>query len=353
MQPRHTVGPPQEPSTPDQPLSERLPLTLPEPRGPLSEWVLACLRHGVASDRCPHVADDARDIDGLGEDAQLALYLCYELHFGDLPGVPASMEWNPRLIELRLLLEASMERQLRRLVQRRRANADVARQITNLVEADTGPSISRFMEEVGELEQMREFVIHRAAYQRKEGDGHTFAIPRVGGRAKQLLVQIQSGEYGADEADREIHAQLFANTMEALGLDSRTNAYLDRQPGAALAISNLISMFGLNRRWRGALLGHLAVFETTSVQPMGRYARALRRMGAPEVAARFYDVHVLADAEHEVMVMDAVRELVAAEPSCAQDVIFGAQCALAVETRFAEGLLSMWRARRASDGIAA
>jgi hypothetical protein len=33
-------------------------------------------------------------------------------------------------------------------------------------------------------------------------------------------------------------------------------------------------MFGL-RRWRTALVGHLAVFEMTSVEPMERYRRAL------------------------------------------------------------------------------
>jgi hypothetical protein len=337
---------------------ERAPLRLPQPRGAVSAWVLECLTTGGAPGPTP-AADIAHSgFDALGEDAQLALYLCYELHFGDLPGVASTMEWNPDLLAVRARLEQRMQERLRRLARHAGgvpwAGHDVAAQVTALVQADTGPSLSRFMESTGTLNQMREFVIHRAAYQRKEGDGHTFAIPRLSGRAKQVLVQIQSGEYGADEPDREIHAELFAGTMRALDLDSRPNAYLDQQPASALAISNLISMFGLNRRWRGALAGHLAVFEMTSVEPMGRYGRALRRMGAPEAAARFYDVHVLADAEHEVMVLELVRELVAAEPGCRDDVIFGAQCALAVEARFAGRLMSGWKSGRGSTpGLAA
>lgn len=334
--------------------AEHEPLTLPAPRGPLSDWVLDVLGTGRAAAGCPISSIGSSAFDALGEDAQLALYLCYELHFGDLPGVAPTMEWNTALLGLRTQMEQSMEQQLRRLVRPRPATEDVGVQIASLIEADTGPSLSRHMEASGTLDQMREFVVHRAAYQRKEGDGHTFAIPRLSGRAKQVLVQIQSGEYGADEPGREIHAELFAQTMRALGLDSRPNAYLGCQPATSLAISNLISMFGLNRRWRGALVGHLAVFETTSVQPMGRYARALRRMGASEEAARFYDVHTLADAEHEVMVMEMARELAAAEPSRAEDIVFGAQCALTIEARFAERLLSHWTARRgAAAGIAA
>jgi len=42
-------------------------------------------------------------------------------------------------------------------------------------------------------------------------------------------------------------------------------------------------MFGLHRRFRGALVGHLAIFEMTSIGPMGRYATGLRR--SPHAAA--------------------------------------------------------------------
>ena len=103
--------------------------------------------------------------------------------------------------------------------------------------------------------------------------------------------------------------QLFARTMRELALDDRPHAYLHALPGSALAISNVISMFGLNRRWRGALVGHLAVVEMTSVVPMGRYSRALERMGASVHARRFFDVHVLADAEHELLARRPRRRL--------------------------------------------
>ncbi|EFC84514.1 hypothetical protein FrEUN1fDRAFT_2304 [Parafrankia sp. EUN1f] len=59
--------------------------------------------------------------------------------------------------------------------------------------------------------------------------------------------------------------------MRGLGLDARYGAYLDRVPGPTLATLNIASYFGLHRRPRGALVGHLAVFEMTSVEPMAVY----------------------------------------------------------------------------------
>jgi hypothetical protein len=184
--------------------------------------------------------------------------------------------------------------------------------------------------------------VHRSAYQLKEGDGHSHGIPRLGGRVKQILVEIQSGEYGADEPGRRMHAELFAETMEELGLIARPHAYLHRLPASALMVSNVISLFGLHRRWRGALVGHLAYFEMTSVAPMGRYAHALARLGASKRAQKFYDVHVMADAEHECMVLDMAEALLDDEPALRDDVLFGARCARAIEARFARDLFARW-----------
>jgi hypothetical protein len=162
--------------------------------------------------------------------------------------------------------------------------------------------------------------------------------------AKQCLVRIQAGEYGADEPGRVMHSELFAQTMDELALDNRPNAYLPDLPASALAVSNVISMFGLNRRFRSALVGHLAVFEMTSVEPMGRYARGLRRMGATDRAARFYDVHVLADAEHEVLVAELAAAHLRNEPTAGRDVLFGASCVVEVERWFAADLFDAWSA---------
>ena len=98
------------------------------------------------------------------------------------------------------------------------------------------------------------------------------------------------------------------------------------------------------RRWLGACVGHLALFEMTSVGPMGRYAHAVRRLTGSDAAARFYDVHVVADEHHQRLALDEmVGPFVAAEPAMAADVVFGARALGVVEGRFTDHLLSCWR----------
>ena len=145
--------------------------------------------------------------------------------------------------------------------------------------ADEAPSLSKHLEREGTHAQLLEFVVHRSAYQLKEADPHSWALPRLSGPPKAAMVEIQADEYGGGRADR-IHAVLFAKTMARLGLDSAYGAYLDLIPGITLATVNLMSLLGLHRRWRGAIVGHLALFEMTSSVPNRRYGAALRRLGA-------------------------------------------------------------------------
>jgi hypothetical protein len=114
----------------------------------------------------------------------------------------------------------------------------------------------------------------------------------------------------------------------------------------------VLGLLGSSRRLVGALIGHLAVFEMTSVEPMARYAAAIRRVlpgpNGPR-AARFYDVHVAADGHHEVVARDRLlRSFVAEDPGHAADVLFGAAAVLLVERCFTEAVLDRWIAGRSS-----
>jgi hypothetical protein len=202
--------------------------------------------------------------------------------------------------------------------------------------------------ETGSFDQLREFVIHRSVYQRKEADPHTWVIPRLRGGAKSACVRLQSDEYGNGEPGRT-HAQLFATTMREFGLDATPGAYVDHVPATTLATDNLVTLLGLHRRWRGALVGHLAAFEMTSVTPMARYAQAIRRHLPSGPAAEFYECHVVADTEHErIAAEDLLEGLVDTDPEAAKDLCVGAEALLSVERRFADHLLTSWDERRSS-----
>jgi hypothetical protein len=318
---------------------------LPRARGPITGALLAALRRPVHDvEPLPDATDDAID----GDDSALALYVMYELHYRGFASVDDGWEWEPSLLRERARLEAAFSARLfERVPPVTVPPASVTDALIELATTSHGPSLSRHMSRAGTLEQMREFAIHRSAYQRKEADPHTWAIPRLTGRTKAALVDIQRGEYGDGEPEL-VHAELFASTMDALGLDSAYGAYLDRVPGTTLATSNLISLFGLHRRWRGALVGHLALFEMCSVVPMGRYRDALYRLGVGD-GASFYEAHVEADARHEVVALhDMAGALAEEEPELAADIVFGARALDDVERAFAMRLLGAWAAGESS-----
>jgi Iron-containing redox enzyme len=321
---------------------------LPTARGPLSAAVLSALRQRPGSvGRTPPVAG----IDGLADDdLQLALYCCYELHYRGFAGADADWEWDPTLLSFRAELERAFLERLRDAIGRSRSDprGDVGGRLVELIAGACGPSLSTFLLESGTLDQLREFCVHRSAYQLKEADPHTFAIPRLCGDAKAAMVEIQHDEYGSGRA-ADMHSVLFAETMSALGLDPAYGAYLDRLPGTTLATVNLASMFGLHRRWRAALVGHLAVFEMTSVEPMSRYSAALARMDIGPEGRRFYDVHVAADARHGRIALERmVAGFIETEPHLGADVLFGAAAVLLVEERFSCDLISAWSTGRSS-----
>jgi hypothetical protein len=224
----------------------------------------------------------------------------------------------------------------------------MAQRLIEMIEADDGPPMSKFLERRATADQWREFLVHRGTYQLKEADPHAFAIPRVGGPAKVALVEIEADEFGGGRPDR-MHATLFAQSMRELGLDAAIGSTVDLVPAITLAHANTMSLFGLHRRLRGAIVGHLAAFEMTSTVPNRRYANGLRRLGFGEAAWDYFDEHVEADAVHEqIAAHDMAGGLVEAEPQLAADLLFGARVALALDALVSGHMLACWRAGRSS-----
>jgi hypothetical protein len=318
-------------------------IELPPPRGPLSERLFAALEAGPGEDlEAPETVDPADPI--ADEDLQLALYVAYELHYTAIRGVDEAWEWQPSLLAFRAALERPFEAAVAELVPpaSEAELRSVGESLQRIVAEDPGPPLSRHMETQGTREQMLEHVVHRSAYQLKEADPHSWAIPRLGPRPKAALLEVQADEYGGGSAER-MHAVLFAKTMASLGLDPTYGAYLERLPAVTLATVNLMSGFGLHRRRRGAIVGHLAAFEMTSSIPNRRYGNALRRLGCDREATHFYDEHVEADAVHEnIAAWDLAGGLAAEEPEVAADVLFGARALLQVEARWATHLMDAW-----------
>lgn len=315
----------------------------PRPRGASSAYLLENLASPSHEIDPPVPEDDPLE----GDDFHLVLYLCYELHYGPTWEIDPRWEWEPSMIGFRRSLEDDFERALRSKVGSIEGAEDVPGTLRTLAASKTGISLPDHLQVHAGAEQLTEFLIHRSAYHLMEADPHTWAIPRLRGRAKAAMVEIQADEYGAGDPTR-MHSQLFADAMEACGLESQRGYYVDLLPGVTLATVNLMSMFGLNRRLRGAAVGHLALFEMTSTEPNRKYAHAFRRVGYDN-ATGFFDEHVEADAVHEQLAAhDLAGALASEDPELADDILFGANALMKLDEMWAARLLAAWHARASS-----
>jgi hypothetical protein len=286
------------------------------------------------------------------EDLNLALYVLYELHYRGFEGVVEEWEWEPALIALRAELERRFEAGLFAAVGEPRdlpvRPEDMDLELRAIADGDDAPSLSIHVERRATEEQAREFLIHRSAYQLKEADPHSFALPRLSGKPKAAMVEIQADEYGGGREER-IHAQMFAETLAGAGLDNTYGAYLEVIPGFTLATVNLMSLCGLHRRRRGAIVGHLALFEMTSAVPNRRYAAGFRRLGFDDRTCAFFDEHVVADSVHEsVAAVDLAGGLAKQEPVLAGQIMWGARALVHVEAQWAGRILEAWEDGRTS-----
>lgn len=323
-------------------------------RGPISESVLSMLstpleqETDLRTDLLVNTVRTVQDTPDIlaDEDLQLALLILYSLHYGGLGDWDPRWEWQPQPLAIRLVIEERFETVLRGLVpvpELPPADAEaVAAELFKLTADDSGPSLSKFIARQASAEQAREFIVHKSLYTLKEADPHSWAIPRLHGRAKAALVEIQADEYGGGRPDH-VHATIFAGTMRSLDLSDSYGYYVNHLPALTLASFNMMSMFGLHRRLRGAIAGHLAAFEMTSSIPNRFYGNGFRRLGYGPEATWYFDEHVEADAVHEQIAgRDLAGSLAEDEPDLLPDIIFGAKACLYMDSLTGAHLLDTW-----------
>lgn len=162
------------------------------------------------------------------------------------------------------------------------------------------------------------------------------------------MVEIQADEYGGGRPQR-MHSALFARTMRGLGLNDAYGHYVDAVPALTLAATNMMSLFGLNRRLGGSIRGHLAAYEMTSSQPNRLYGKGFWRHGFTQDATWYFDEHVEADAVHEQIAgRDLADGLFETEPDLLEGVYFGAAAVLAVDAMTTTRTMVAWEAGESS-----
>ncbi len=331
-------------------------MQVPAGRGPLSEHVARCLR--THPDRGAFAAvvvpDDLDEHEVLGDDVQLALWMLYEQSYRGFEDA-FSHEWEPDAVRVRRRLEAAFETVLREATApftargaapgQARTDDVVARLEAVIAEVDV-PSVAGYLQRHATREQVLDFLSVRSLYHLKESDPHAFVVGRLDGPAKVALAELQYDEFGAGRPEA-LHSLLYGRALQAAGLDHRYGAYLEVTPASALAVNNVMSLFGLQHRLRGAALGHLAAFEATSSVPCRRIAAGIERVGLPPVTAHYFHEHVEADSVHEHVALRGIcGAYVEQHPGEADEVVFGAAACLVLDARAGAAQLASWQGGR-------
>jgi hypothetical protein len=276
-------------------------------------------------------------------DLQLALDVCYELHFLSFRGVDPRWEWDSELLELRSAMEAAFLGEIGiELGPAPDVNPDrMAAELRSLRPHPETLELTSWIEQRADLDQLREALIHRSPEALRTPDPYLLSIPRLRRTEWEALDAIETSERPRQE--------LFACALHSFGLDARRGAYRDLLPGETLATLNLLSMFSLRRQARGALAGRLAMRHALVPAEDLAFSRAMRRLGINGDGAAYFEASTAPAAQGaEAATLRLAAALAREEPSLAPDIIFGARAHLLAEKNFAEWLTGKWGAGQSS-----
>ena len=315
----------------------RGPMLIPKARGAFSEALFAGMRRWPDEQLVGPTSPPEDE-----EDAAIALWALYELHYGGFDDTHDDLEWHPVLLRTRHALETALEGRLTDRWEGHVPDGPFVDAFFDYVGDHDGPSIARHVHKEADVQQLLDLLRFRSVYHLKEADPTVWTVPRLPTAAKAPLVEVLYDEFGAG-IPRRLHAELFARGLDACGLRPEYGAYVDEAPAEILEQNNAMSLFGLHRRLRGASVGHFAAFEVGSPVPSRQMAQGLDRVGLAPEMVHYYAEHAEADAVHEQLaVRDVCGGLLAAEPALAAQVWFGAFTCLDQEARVAKRLLAHW-----------
>lgn len=129
-------------------------------------------------------------------------------------------EWHPGLLTVRSRIEAEFETVLRAVVSLPDTVSRIGEEVTEtlfvLTDGVAKPELAMRAARHATEEQLREFLVLRSIYTLREADPHSWAIPRLRGRAKAALMEIQSDEYGGGRPEH-VHAESLPARCAAWG----------------------------------------------------------------------------------------------------------------------------------------
>ena len=179
------------------------------------------------------------------------------------------------------------------------------------------------------LDQMRWFLTQEAAGEAGFDDLVALTQIRFPARAKLEMARNYWDEMGRGH-ERGMHGLMLSAAVRELHLNPSPETTI----WEGLALSNLMVALAINRRYAYHSVGALGVIEMTAPGRVSLVNEGLKRLGAPEAARTYFQLHAGLDVKHsKAWNEEVIAPLVAAHPEAATAIAEGALMRLAAGAR--------------------
>lgn len=145
----------------------------------------------------------------------------------------------------------------------------------------------------------------------------------VGNEIHAMMTRLLVEEYGGGRLSRK-HSTFFSAMLTELGMSVAPEAYFNLVPWEVLAAINHSFLLSERKRFYLRYVGGLLHTETSVPASFDNYRAAAERLGLPESARGYWELHIREDERHgRWMLHDVALPLAVKYPREAWEIVFG------------------------------
>jgi hypothetical protein len=203
---------------------------------------------------------------------------------------------------------------------------DVKQALRDRCARDVNPPVSateRYLQEEMTLAGYRRLLAIASLDGLVEASQLSRTLGGVGNDIQAVLTRLLVEEYGAGRLSRK-HSTFFTTMLTSLDMNPDPEAYFDWVPWEVLAITNQSFLWSDRKRYFLRYIGGLLYGELTVPTTFRPYRAAGQRLGIPDAAMSYWNLHIKVDELHgQWMLDDVALPLVDRYPQQAWELLLG------------------------------
>lgn len=182
---------------------------------------------------------------------------------------------------------------------------DLKSALTDLARSNT-PAQNKLIASQMTRQQFREIVRQYSPDGLTEASAMCFALPRITGKAKFLILQILMDEFGKGN-EQNSHSEMYRKLMKELGLPTDLKFSASPMNEESYAFVNIYHWLTKRAPKIDYYLGSLAYTEMIIPKSFRHFVEACERLGIKE--SKYFVEHVHVDGQHTKLALAALKSL--------------------------------------------